>query len=186
MGGTPDFTVGDSAGTPDASVDDTTLLTEPEGDARYVRKPIEIELAQFLPWHIELLPIGTTPVANTNWPGTYVQDTQCAYGGTMNSASNQNDEVSFDVVLAAGTWTFQLLHLANTDAGIYTVQLDGVTVGTIDGYVASITKNVISVVSGISVATTGKKRLKLKMATKNGSSSSYKGRIQKIEFQRTA
>lgn len=137
-----------------------------------------------LPW---LIDVGAfmTAISQVNWNNVSV-DTSAVYNGVNNSSGAQNDEINFDVVLAAGTWTFELMHTQNTNRGIYSVQLDGAEKGTIDGYSAALTRNVRSTVAGIAVAASGKVRLKLKMATKNASSTQYYGSIQHIQFRRTA
>jgi hypothetical protein len=104
------------------------------------------------------------------------------------------------VLLAAGTWTFALIYEKNTDQGIVTVQLstDGstfVSVGqapysasgsTIDTYGASATYGNRATLTGITIAATGIYRLKLLLATKNASSSSFVGRINNALLQQTA
>lgn len=132
-----------------------------------------------MPWHINLLPYISK--SNTNWDTFGV-----SLYPHMDSTGAQNAEIAFDVVLAAGTWAISLIHHQDTNRGIYTISLDASSVGTIDGYAASATTNVRSTVTGISVATTGKKELKLKMATKNASSSSYFGLVGLIVLRRTA
>lgn len=106
--------------------------------------------------------------------------------GGLQSSGVQNDEVTFNAYLAAGTWTFHLLHVRDANRGIYTVSFDAVDVGTIDGYNASSFANAQGNITGISVATSGIVAIRLKMATKNASSSSYFGDVQLLQMERTA
>lgn len=133
-------------------------------------------------WLVQIMPeLGG--VANTNW-STIVSNT--GFGGALMASSGvQNDEITWPVALTAGTWTFTLVYGKDTDAGIVTVQLDGASQGTIDTYAAQ-TFNNVSSLAGLTVATSGKKVLRLLMATKNASSSAYRGRIQGIQLVRTA
>jgi hypothetical protein len=80
------------------------------------------------------------------------------------------------------------IHNTGSQRGIYTITLDGTSIGsTIDGYAGSGSDNVISTVTGITVATPGKKRLLVKMATRNPSNTtSYLGHLNAITLQRTA
>lgn len=126
-----------------------------------------------------------TPVSHTGW-NTPVSSAGRLYLGTMQSSGAQNDEISFDVVLAAGTWTFELIHEQDTGIGIYTVLFNGTSIGTIDGYAAVLTTNTRSRVSGISTTSSGKLRITLRIATKNASSSGYGGRINHLKLIRTA
>jgi hypothetical protein len=134
------------------------------------------------PWRVEINP--ATASGYTNW--STVSYAAVVGAVARISVGSQNNEVYWDIVLGAGTWTVSLVHTAGNDKGIYSVQLDGVEVGTIDGYNASTVNNTISAVTGIVVASTGVKRLKLRMETKNASSSSYYGTIQVLSLQRTA
>lgn len=137
-----------------------------------------------LPWIVPV-DVFMTPTSNTNW-NTISLSPNAPYGGLQASTGAQNAEINWDISLSAGTWTFALIHTTYINRGIYSVQLDGVEKGTIDGYSGSAVFGVRSTIAGIAVSTSGKVTLKLKMATKNASSSSYFGAIHHILFQRTA
>lgn len=124
-------------------------------------------------------------IANTNWSTNTVQGNSLR-NGYKGSTGAQNASISFDITLARGTWLVELLHNKGTDVGTYSVQIDSVEKGTIDGYNGSTTYNNRNSVTGISISTPGKHRLTLQMSTKNASSSSYYGRIQHIQLRRTA
>lgn len=126
------------------------------------------------------------PDGQTNWSTVFFTSTRFHGAFIYSTGAVANDEMYWDVYLAAGTFKFKMLHEKDTDRGIYSIQIDGVEVGTIDGYAASSTSNVQTTVTGIVVATAGLKRLKLKMATKNASSSGYRGSIQAAALRRTA
>jgi hypothetical protein len=139
-----------------------------------------------MPWIILIVAIHT-PHAQTNWSTLQHGDSRYDYDSARQSSGAQNAEISWKVALEAGTWEFELIHGKGNNRGIYTVSLDGTSVGTIDGYTASAgTFNDVSTITGISVATTSVKTLNLKMATKNASSSSYFGVINAIQLRRTA
>lgn len=137
------------------------------------------------PWWVDIDPLvgGET---NVNW-STLTAGISQTYNGVMQSGGSQNDEITFTVVLSPGTWTFRLHHYRDSNRGIYTVQLDGVTVGTVDGYNPGAADTVeVTGIAGIAVSVPCKKTLKLKMASKNASSSGYYGLIQRIVLFRTA
>jgi len=135
------------------------------------------------PWMIDI-DCFHTPQSNLNW-NTIAVDTGYYYNARMQSSSAKNDWIAWHVVLAAGTWTFELIHSASNDRGIYTVEFDGVTKGTIDGYVASSILKRDSI-TGIVVSVTAKIALKLIMATTNPSSGYYQGTIMHARLTRTA
>jgi hypothetical protein len=144
--------------------------------------------SDLLPWTIDL-DVFHTPITNTNW-STVTLDTSSGgawlYRATKESSGAQNAVIGWDVVLAAGTWSIELIHRAWSDRGIYSLQFNGVQQGTIDGYAASDTPNSLSSVTGIVVATSAKTRFTLNMATKNASSTNYRGSIHHVRLWRTA
>lgn len=136
------------------------------------------------PWRIDIEPLGGGE-ANTGW-NTLQNTTGDAYFGALKTDNgNQNNLVDFTFVVQKGTYTITLMHVKNTDHGIYSVQVDAVEVGTVDGYNGSRSPQSIGSVTGVAIAT-GKHTLRLKMATKNASSSNYYGEVQHILVRRTA
>ena len=123
--------------------------------------------------------------ANLNFATRTVDSAQLGMG-YLEGNQTQNAYVEWDVWLDAGTWKYAHTALDYTDSGIYTVQLDGVTVGTIDGYNAVLTRNVYKEITGIAVATSKVYTLKILMATKNASSSNYGPRLSSIALIKTA
>lgn len=121
--------------------------------------------------------------SNTNW-STRTQDSAKLGGGYLQSGGNQNDEIVWNVWLDAGTYKIALIYVKNTNAGIFSVQLDTVEKGTVDSYAASASSNNYDETVTATV-TAGLKAVKLKMATKNASSSAYYGFIQSIALIRT-
>jgi hypothetical protein len=138
-------------------------------------------------WRQEINPAagGTIVVAGalttTLTPATY-------FGGGIvyNTAGVQNNEYGWDLGLTKGTWSIQLTYTKNPVYGIATVLIDNVSVGTIDQYAAANTTNQQTSITGISITTSGKKRLTLKAATKNAASPNYYITAQKLALWRTA
>jgi hypothetical protein len=143
--------------------------------------------ANDLPWRIDIDPKNqATTHTNFNTLGSVAGNNDHHFGYLISSGA-QNALVTFTPVLAAGTWSIYFDTITFTDRGIFTISIDGVSAGTVDTYAAgAATYNVRKSITGISVATTGKKAVEFKMATKNGSSSSYVGLLTAITFIRTA
>lgn len=120
--------------------------------------------------------------SNTNW-NTITSATGEEY--VLASSGAQNDEVVWDVALSAGTWSVFLVFHRYTTRGIATVYFDATNVGTIDMY-GTDGPNTRGSITGISQATTALVALKLKMETKNGSSSGYGAWLALIGLIRTA
>lgn len=144
----------------------------------------------YLPWLIDI-PVFPTAISTTGFD-TLELNANAVYNFFKVSSGTQNDLIGWDIMLPAGTWTFELMHTQSTDRGIYTVTLTAsgglseVSIGTIDGYAAAATYNVRSSLSVPFQSAPAKRRLQLKMATKNASSSAYKGAIQSAQLRRTA
>jgi hypothetical protein len=181
-GGTP----ADGSITSAKIADDSIVNADVKSDAAIAQSKVATlvtDLAALSPWRIDIVPL--TASGHTNFTNIFYAAVQAAV--SRGSTGAQNAEIYWDLLLSAGTWTFSLVHNKNTDQGIYSVQLDAVEVGTIDAYNAGgSTNNNISAVTGIVVASTGVKRVKLKMATKNASSSNYYGTFQFLSLHRTA
>lgn len=155
--------------------------------------------AEILPWHVQIIPMIATPDATTGtWANTsntenatfpFVQpgatNPSGGVGVSNASAVAVNDAWAIDVVLAAGTWDCHVWVRKSTNTGIITLNQDGASQGTVDTYAAAAAQAKVSV-TGWTVASTGKKRMQLKMATKNGSSSNFVLTFYGLEFRRTA
>src|SRR3990167_6697129 len=82
-------------------------------------------------WAISVEPIHGG-YSNTGW--ATIGDVATRRLETDNT--NQNNEIVFRVPLIDGTWTVSLLHSTGSNRGIYDIQFDGTSKGTIDGYSA--------------------------------------------------
>jgi hypothetical protein len=137
-----------------------------------------------LPWTIFIDPFPT-PKSNTNWNTISLNSSQIKNG--FKAASDViNNEITWDIVLAKGTWTIELLTPTHTNAGIISVQFDSVEKGTIDLYSESTIYNLRSAINGINVPTTKKIELKLKVTGQNTNSSGYVANLTDIILKRTA
>lgn len=158
-----------------------------------------------LPWRVDIDVMGGPAASTDTW--AIGNDASAAHNAHMDSTGAQNAQIDYSVVLAAGAWTMELLHTRSTNRGVYTVSLDdgagsftalgsapfsasagtnAIDGSTIEGYAASATRNIVSTITGIVIGSTLKRTFRLKMATKNASSSNYQGSLQHIVFRRTA
>lgn len=135
------------------------------------------------PWHIDFT--SYFAAGNFHFDTIFVINGNYLYGGDIESDSTIGASRWYYEHIPAGTWTLELIHATGSNRGIYSVQLDDVEVGTIDGYGGAV-QNVHSTVTGIKVTRTGKHKLALVMNTRNGSSSNYYGTFTTIQLRRTA
>lgn len=105
-------------------------------------------------------------------------------GGIYLSPTTVDNSATWLVPLASGTWSVTAIATTNTDAAISTVKLNTTTVGTLDWY-AALANNAVQTITGISVTVPGIYKLSLTAATKNGSSSAYRQRLNHLILQRT-
>lgn len=151
-----------------------------------------------LPWHVHIIPMITTAdAAAGTWALSafteqftfpfYRPGSTANSGGSVGWASDatQNAYQSYDVPLSAGMWDAHFWVRRSTNTGIITLNQDGASCGTVDTYNATVDAAKVSI-TGWTVATTGKKRMQLIMATKNASSSAYTLGFFAVEFRRTA
>lgn len=138
----------------------------------------------------EIASAGAKAWANTNF-NTFTVQNGAYHNAHRGSSGAQNDSVTFltPVALTAGTWTLVLTYVSATSAGIYTIAVSSddssyTDVGTVDSYAASAVNFNRTELTGVTIAA-GMKYVRLKMATKNASSSGYLGRHTSIAGVRT-
>lgn len=139
--------------------------------------------ADYFPWVVNIDSYDISH-GNSGWASRFF-DANAVYGSFLRSNTAQNDAVWWYVPLAAGTYSFTLVYIRGTSTGIYSVRIDSVEVGTVDSY-GTAQYNTVGTVTGVSVATTGRKEIRLVMASKNASSSGYRGDLQHLTILRTA
>lgn len=136
-----------------------------------------------LPWTINVNPFQYATQTNWNSP---TANASSLFGWIMSSSGAQNAEIGWDLVIAAGTWDLEIVFYRNPNRGIATLRFDGVdTAATVDFY-GTDAGRVVGSYTGLVVATSAKRRVTLKMATKNASASSYFGAISSVQFRRIA
>lgn len=146
----------------------TLAATFPVGDSRLI-----------LPWANQY----------TSRTGTWVIATDTGSVGDAyysNSSGAQNDETTWTLALPVGTFSLIWVCLKSTDYAIATWKVDGTSIGTVDMYAGSATRNNILSITGWTVAAAGTKTLQYIAATKNASSSSYKCALNTMAIVRTA
>lgn len=103
-----------------------------------------------------------------------------------NSSGLINDAISYSVYLAQGNYTLSVLHGKAAFNAIMKFKLDGTTLGTIDGYDAANTVDVLDNTITFSNATPGIKTLQVIGDAKNVASGAYQVWLQSISFIRTS
>lgn len=132
-----------------------------------------------------------TPTSST---GTFVYNVAWTDMGTAgpwggygwyNSSSAQNDQLTWTLFIARGTYAIKVRGRKSSNLGILTIKVDGSSVGTIDFYNAT-PAYLASALTGISVSTGGSHTVQIIVATKNASSSNYLINLLDLIVYRTA
>lgn len=132
-----------------------------------------------------LAPVSADSVGQGSWG--VIQSSQAVYGVVnYNPSAANGDNATWDVALAAGTWTLTYVYFKNPGYGITQVFVDGTQVGSnIDGYAASNTSATLSI-TGITLASSGIHAVKVAVNGKNASSTGYAMAVSGFLFTRTA
>lgn len=93
------------------------------------------------------------------------------------STGAQGNWCEWEVLLDPGTYTLRMFQRLAADNGILTVSVDGVDVGTVDGYAAAGATGAPVDVQGIFLDRPGLHLIRLRLDTKNPASAGYFGRI---------
>ena len=132
--------------------------------------------------HIQVFFTNTLADSSGIW--TVTPSSGAIFGGTILSSGQQNEYAEWNISVVPGTYELTLLHTEANNRGIYTVSIDGTSVGTIDGYAVSVA-GVFDRISSIAIATAGYVPIRFTMATRNASSSNYYASISGFTLTRT-
>lgn len=138
------------------------------------------------PWFIELGLYGAS--GNYNWDANYFVNAAYLYGAFSGSNGTQWAARWWDFdVSGDGLWDLVITHIKGNDVGIYSIQIDGREVGTIDGYNAADIPNIVATFSSIPMGA-GRHRLLIVMKDHNVNTVSphYYSAIHSIKLRRTA
>lgn len=117
---------------------------------------------------------------------SYQAEASQKYASVWASTANQNDQFTVEQFLASGTFKIALLCGTYSNGGILTINMDSVTIGTIDTYSAGTVPSVMLLSANFTNSGTRKKSFQFIIASKNGTSTGYKMQIDEIYFVRTA
>lgn len=135
--------------------------------------------------HITIIPINPAAVGQGTWTNQTNTSTLLNLW-FYNSSGGNGDNCSFQVYLAKGTYTLQILATTKGDYGILDVDFDAAEVASFDLYSAATTYNVVKEQASITVTESGLKTLKLRVDGKHASSIGYLAAISLISLHRTA
>lgn len=146
-----------------------------------------------VPLPLEIFPYNDTPDEASHWSarnapgwlaGSQWQTAEYLDYGSLASDDTQGAYVQWNINLNTGTYTFELMFNIQNARGIFTVSVDGSSIGTIDSYYSGDAgySGAIATIPSVSISTTGAHTVRIATDTKNGSSSHYYGVIQRVRF----
>lgn len=109
-------------------------------------------------------------------------------GGGYNTNGNVaagTSLIAWDVWLEAGTYKIAIVGVTATNAGITTLQFDGVSKGTLDWYAGVAANNTYLELTGVVVPVAKLIRFQVAVLTKNGASTGGRVDLQSIAIIRT-
>ena len=135
--------------------------------------------------HIVIFPYFYNTIGQGTWALNYYS--QNIFGtGFFNTTFADGDNLTFEVYLAAGTYTLRMIHAKQTNSCILDIDIDAAEVASFDTYADPISYNEIATQTAINVAAAGLKTITIRVDGKNASSSGYVIVVQAIAFWRTA
>lgn len=135
------------------------------------------------PYMVHIVPSDIPSASSGTW--TLAAASGALGGMSLTCSTTQNSYIEWPVLVAAGTYRITLVHGVGAAYGIYTVAVDGATVGTVDGYAAGTADDTVTQVSSVALAA-GNHLLRLTMATKHPFSTNYTALLQHVALLRTA
>ncbi len=134
--------------------------------------------------HITFFPFNNHSVVGGTWEFNMTTSQLMNYR-YLNTPPVDGDELNFKVFLSAGTYTFKLVGVRDTNKGILELTFDGIPKGTIDLY-GTFSWNYQATITGATVSTSGVKDVNLRLNGKNASSSNYSTHLTSLALWRTA
>ncbi len=135
--------------------------------------------------HITLFPWNYDSIGQGTWT-LFVDASELFNGDFRNVPASDLDNFTILCFLAAGTYTMRVLYSGAGSYGIVDIDIDGVEVGSYDGYNPPLTYNNVLTVTGIVVAASGLNPIRVRVDGKDPASIGYNVRMNQIAFWRTA
>ncbi len=135
--------------------------------------------------HINILPHSYDSIGQGTWFYS-VDSTQFMNGHLIHAPTNDGNNLTYKVYLAAGTYTLRVLGTVTALSAIMDFDIDDVEIASFDWYAGASARNQVRSQTGIVVATSGLKDLKLRVDGKNVLSGGLIVYLTSISLWRTA
>lgn len=119
------------------------------------------------------------------WPGGFIYDSGKPYAGRAQTATHQHDWREYDIWTAAGQWSLDIAIGRGRNFGIYGFFIDGVQVGSTDGYLNSGDTDEAQYTVDLGAITQDHHIFRVEMISKNGAANGYQGRFSQMVMYRT-
>jgi hypothetical protein len=135
------------------------------------------------PRHIPIDVFNPSVIDNTSGTWAMVSSSNELWY-SAGSGSTTGGYLEWPILVDSGTYALTTITSFGNNRAIITIKLDGSSLGTVDMYAASTTPT-LSRLTAISIATAGRKTLRLEITGKNASSSAYSCLITRLALTRT-
>lgn len=146
---------------------------------------VDLPGVENLPHRVDIYPWCQSEFSETGTWNITASGTALGAIYENDTADAQNDELTWQVALDAGTWDLTSIFEKGPNEAIQTWKLNGTSIGTIDGYDAGGSENNVTAITGFTVDTPGIYTLQCIAETRNGSSAGWQLGLQHIVLQRT-
>jgi len=137
--------------------------------------------------HILILGHNYQSIGQGTWAYTATGGSGLFVLNWANDATKADDDnITYNVYLAAGTYTLRLLCQTQNNGGIVDIDFDAVEKASFDTYSAGLVQNVVFSQAAIAVAASGLVAIKLRLDGKNGASGAYGLYMTTLALWRTA
>lgn len=106
-------------------------------------------------------------------------------GALFTAVNSSTKWFEWKVFIKSGTWTLTVVHYNNNGYGIIVPSLDGTNLTSIDTHNLASLLNTVTTISGIVVATSGVKALRLTSSSNTPGNPTWRFAIHHITLQRT-
>jgi len=134
--------------------------------------------------HITIIPLSYDSIGQGAW-NWYKESNYLLNGLFVNGSNADGDSVNYKVYLEKGTYTLLYVSNTNNNYGITGIYIDEDHIVDFDCYSAGLVITVSNKQTGIVIANSGLKTLKVKINGKNPLSSDYYTGIEYIALWRT-
>lgn len=135
--------------------------------------------------HENIVGINYESIGQGTWM-FQAQPDQWARHQFVNTSHDDGDNISYKIFLSAGTYTIRMLYSQSNNRGVADIDIDGAEVASFDQYDAATVLNKVISQTGINIAASGLKTLRIRADGKDPASTDHFVTLSLLTLWRTA